>query len=147
MSISACTDQYFVESSSFAKENPSTAFTFTAKPPCCGQCKVVGNAVDIAYWQTPAPEPPVTALVNRLWHFRAIRANSKKSISPSVYGAFYSVSATNLCGRVGPAFDVADFEFDPLDLSTSSFPVNPGLSSKSRRTIRLAGSILCNRLC
>jgi hypothetical protein len=39
-------------------------FVYSAKKPCCGYCTVGGAAVQVAYWPTPAPTPPVTVLVD-----------------------------------------------------------------------------------
>ena len=39
-------------------------FIYSAMKPCCGYCTVGGAAVQVAYWPTPAPTPPVTVLVD-----------------------------------------------------------------------------------
>jgi hypothetical protein len=37
---------------------------FTPKAPCCLNCTLYGGTVQVYYWHTPAPSPPVTALVD-----------------------------------------------------------------------------------
>jgi len=39
-------------------------FAYTVSTPCCLQCTLFGGTVQVFYWPTPAPSPPVTALVN-----------------------------------------------------------------------------------
>jgi hypothetical protein len=59
-----CRNQFRAQSSSFASASPDNAiFWYTAQPPCCGQCSVYGNGVEVEYWPTPAPTPLTTALV------------------------------------------------------------------------------------
>jgi hypothetical protein len=59
-----CRNQFLSQSSSFVSASPDNPiFWYTAEPPCCGQCSVYGDGVEVEYWPTPAPSPPVTALV------------------------------------------------------------------------------------
>lgn len=37
---------------------------FTPSAPCCLNCTLYGGTVQVYYWPTPAPSPPVTALVD-----------------------------------------------------------------------------------
>lgn len=39
-------------------------FTFIPSAPCCLNCTLFGGTVQVYYWPTPAPSPPVTKLVN-----------------------------------------------------------------------------------
>ena len=40
------------------------SWTFVATSPCCQTCYLSGGNVQVQYWPTPAPTPPVTALVD-----------------------------------------------------------------------------------
>lgn len=42
------------------------------------------------------------------------------SVSPSIYVAFESLRAKDLCGPVGPTFSATTLAFDPTALSTST---------------------------
>jgi hypothetical protein len=42
------------------------------------------------------------------------------SVSPSIYVAFQSLYASNLCGDVGPRYDRTTLAFAPGELSTSN---------------------------
>jgi len=59
------------------EENPPITYTsqeldiyynenwyYTATPPCCLNCTLFGGNVQVYYWPTPAPSPPVSRLVN-----------------------------------------------------------------------------------
>jgi hypothetical protein len=61
---SRCINQYATKSASFRATNPSGFFIFTAEPPCCNTCDIFGQAVEVRYWPTPAPSPPVSVLVD-----------------------------------------------------------------------------------
>jgi len=41
-----------------------SAFNYTATSPCCMSCTLSGGNVQVMYWPTPAPSPPVSTLVN-----------------------------------------------------------------------------------
>jgi hypothetical protein len=64
--FSTCLTSYLAESSALAPLYSPGVFDFVykASPPCCGQCIVSASGVELAYWPTPAPTPPVSVLVN-----------------------------------------------------------------------------------
>lgn len=39
------------------------SFIPVAAPPCCASCSIFAHSVQIRYWPTPAPSPPVTEVV------------------------------------------------------------------------------------
>ena len=39
-------------------------FSYSPSAPCCLNCTLFGGTVQVYYWPTPAPSPPVTKLVN-----------------------------------------------------------------------------------
>ncbi|MCJ1393764.1 hypothetical protein MMC18_006640 [Xylographa bjoerkii] len=78
--------------------------------PCCLNCTVFGGNVQVFYWPTPAPSPPVTSLVN---------SAGFTFVSPSVYVAFEQLNATDLCGQVGQNHYQTTLAFPPDGLSTS----------------------------
>jgi len=41
-----------------------SAFEFTPSAPCCSSCTVYGGTVQVMNWPTPAPEPPISILVD-----------------------------------------------------------------------------------
>jgi hypothetical protein len=65
--FSTCFTSYLSESSAIATLLPPGTFfddLYKPSPPCCGQCAIQATGVQIAYWPTPAPTPPVSLLVN-----------------------------------------------------------------------------------
>jgi hypothetical protein len=55
--FTTCTNQYWSH-----KSASSTGVWFnTAAPPCCGECTVYADGVQLFYWPTPNPTPSVTA--------------------------------------------------------------------------------------
>jgi hypothetical protein len=62
--LSTCVDQFLSQGSSATAANPSGLWIYQASSPCCGQCSITANAVEVSYWPTPAQTPLVTALVN-----------------------------------------------------------------------------------
>jgi hypothetical protein len=66
--FTTCFSQYFSEKSSFITASPSDLYFYTAKSPCCGGCTIFAKAVQVSYWPTPAPTPPVTELVDNSGH-------------------------------------------------------------------------------
>ena len=98
------------------------------------------------YWPTPAPSQIAssTALAPRVANSTATsdstgstlvnsagfklyvlsremesqNTNLFPSVSPSIYVAFESLRAKDLCGTVGPTFTSTTLAFDPTDLST-----------------------------
>lgn len=85
-------------------------FTFTASKPCCLSCTIFGGDVEIYNWPTPAPSPPISTLIN---------SNGFTFVSPSIYVAFSSLHASDLCGAVGQTYNATTVAFHPTDLSTS----------------------------
>lgn len=63
--LSTCVNQFIAQGSSATAANPSGLWIYQAQPPCCGTCSIYANNVELAYWPTPAPTPPITALVNK----------------------------------------------------------------------------------
>jgi hypothetical protein len=66
--FTACLNSYLAKSSVVASLYSPGVFDFflyTAAPPCCGQCTVQATGVQLAYWPTPAPTPPVSVLVDQ----------------------------------------------------------------------------------
>jgi hypothetical protein len=39
-------------------------WTCTAEPPCCLDCTLFGGDVQVYYWPTPAPDPPISTLID-----------------------------------------------------------------------------------
>lgn len=62
--FSVCSEQLQSQRSEWYAAN-TEPFVYQAKHPCCGYCTVGGAGVQVAYWPTPAPTPPVTELVDR----------------------------------------------------------------------------------
>lgn len=62
--FTTCTNQYWSQSSSFVREKDPGLFWYTASKPCCGECTIYAHGVQLSYWPTPAPTPPVTKLVD-----------------------------------------------------------------------------------
>jgi hypothetical protein len=64
--FSACLTSYLAVSSAIAPRLSGLFdFEYKAAPPCCGQCTVLATGVQLKYWPTPAPTPPVSILVDR----------------------------------------------------------------------------------
>ncbi|KUJ18980.1 uncharacterized protein LY89DRAFT_668019 [Mollisia scopiformis] len=95
--FTTCTNQYSSESLSFTSAGDSGLFYYSASTPCCGQCTIYAEGVQLSYWPTPAPTPPVTKLVDSQNH---------TFISPLVYASFTGVYGWNECGQVGGMYDV-----------------------------------------
>jgi hypothetical protein len=55
-------DDYFL--SPDATSWQTKVFTFSPPSICCGTCTVYGGDVQVYYWPTPAPNPPVSELVD-----------------------------------------------------------------------------------
>lgn len=66
---STCFNQYFDQRSSFTRDNPAGSFVFAASAPCCDRCSIFADNVDVEYWPTPAPTPPVSTLVDEASNF------------------------------------------------------------------------------
>lgn len=64
-----CFNQFLDQSVTFAAESPSGTFFYTAEPPCCLQCTIYGQGVQLEYWPTPAPEPPVSTLIDEATNY------------------------------------------------------------------------------
>lgn len=64
--FSTCLTSYLAESSALAPLYSPGVFDFVykASPPCCGQCIVSASGLELKYWPTPAPTPPVSVLVD-----------------------------------------------------------------------------------
>lgn len=48
---------------------PATLISYSSypsfMPPCCGQCSLtIESGAQVLYWPTPAPEPPVSSIVD-----------------------------------------------------------------------------------
>jgi hypothetical protein len=54
-----CTNQYWSHKS--ASSTSGQLWGNIADPPCCGDCTVYANGVQLFYWPTPNPVPSVTA--------------------------------------------------------------------------------------
>ena len=64
--FSACLTSYLAVSSRIAPLFSGLFdFAYSAAPPCCGQCTVQATGVQLKYWPTPAPTPPVSILVDQ----------------------------------------------------------------------------------
>lgn len=70
-----CRSQYLSKSSSFASAHPNELFWWSVDPPCCGQCSIYGDGVEVDYWPTPAVTPPITKILGTRdgWHRNEIR--------------------------------------------------------------------------
>jgi hypothetical protein len=61
---SSCAAQYNSYIDSFICASNTGNFAFSATSPCCGRCTIVGGPVQLFYWPTPAPDPPVSTLIS-----------------------------------------------------------------------------------
>lgn len=102
-----------------------------AKPPCCRQCQIVAGTIQFFWWPGLA-DATATATASQYMTkpannnntsapVTAVAANGFVFTSPSVYMAFSSLYATNLCGTVGSAWSSTTIGFHPTEIST----VNP----------------------
>jgi hypothetical protein len=64
-----CFEQYATAFLEFRQTNSAGFFAFTASPPCCGSCSIIGGHVQVAYWPTPAPTPATSILVDEANNF------------------------------------------------------------------------------
>lgn len=64
--FSTCLTSYLEASSALASYYPPGVFdyVYTVNPPCCGQCTIMATGVQLSYWPTPAPTPPVSVLID-----------------------------------------------------------------------------------
>ena len=106
---------------------------YTEHPSCCGQCTVYFSRVQVNYWPVPGAN---TACLNsgigsnNLASSLATVPPSNNSVSttvgpdgftytsPSVYLAYHDISASNICGQVGPKHTSVTVAVDPGQLST-----------------------------
>jgi hypothetical protein len=112
----------------FATE--ARSFRFTASPPCCGGCSFTAGDVQVYHWPPATTSPLVSILVNsegfRLYicifkfhlNYRLLTA---PSTYPSVYVAFHTIVASDLCSLVGSAIpSITTMAFDASELSTAA---------------------------
>ncbi|MCJ1334853.1 hypothetical protein MMC09_000118 [Bachmanniomyces sp. S44760] len=78
-------------------------------PECCGTCQLEASAIEIRYWPTPAPDPPVTETVD---------STGFTYVSPSVYIVFSGLFAVAQCGTLGTSIDSTTLSFGPTELYT-----------------------------
>ncbi|KAE9370006.1 hypothetical protein N431DRAFT_344499 [Stipitochalara longipes BDJ] len=87
------------------------AFPFTASPPCCGGCTFTAGDVQVYHW--PATTSPLVSLLTNSQGFTFTY--------PSVYVAFQTIAARDLCGVVGTAVKgVTTIAFNASELSTAA---------------------------
>lgn len=67
-------------------------FKWAPSEPCCLNCTLLGGAITVMVWPTPPPTPAVATLIDT--------SNNFTFVSPSVYVAFDSIGATDMCGSV-----------------------------------------------
>jgi hypothetical protein len=44
-------------------------FTWAPEYPCCLNCTILGGAITVMVWPTPAPDPPVPTLIDTAANF------------------------------------------------------------------------------
>lgn len=99
---------------------------YTAQPPCCSRCFMSAQTIQFFYWpdltSTAAPTPtlsPKNATVPPNGTVIYVDPDSDFTfISPSVYMAFTSLGATDLCGVVGDTYYNTTIAFNPDEIST-----------------------------
>lgn len=79
ITMNACWSSWDTESAEYFATAPITTGTFgtqpsavyyqqpwdfVASPPCCSSCTLFGGTVQVYFWPTPAPSPPVSILTN-----------------------------------------------------------------------------------
>ncbi|KAE9364935.1 hypothetical protein N431DRAFT_473028 [Stipitochalara longipes BDJ] len=83
---------------------------FTASPPCCSSCSFVADDAHVYHWPTDVPFSSSTL----------INAAGYTFIYPSIYVAFQTLGAQDLCGMVGSALERAiTLGFDESQISTA----------------------------
>ncbi|PMD44884.1 hypothetical protein L207DRAFT_616241 [Hyaloscypha variabilis F] len=84
---------------------------FTASPPCCRMCSFSLGAIQVYHWPTTGP-PAAPTLTNSVGY---------TFVYPSIYIAFKSIRARDLCGMVGTSMiGVQTIGFDQPELSTAT---------------------------
>lgn len=112
---SSCSSQWDSEATLWYATAPVTdafsfpSFDYTATSPCCSSCTIYGGDIKVYHWPTPAMMPNISVLYDT--------ANNFTFRSPSIYVAFQTISATNLCETLG-AFASTTIGFDMSELST-----------------------------
>jgi hypothetical protein len=109
----------------------ASSFRFTASSPCCGGCTFTAGNVQVYRWPVTTVSPQVTMVTNTNnftlyaspmftdYHLTD-HSLTRLSTYPSVYVAFETIGAKDLCGSVGsPGRGVTTIGFDPTDLSTA----------------------------
>lgn len=104
-----CRAQYTSQSSAFRATDSTGIFSYGAKPPCCGECVVYADAVELSYWPTPAPTPIVSEIYDTVWNTTLY--------SPWVHVTVTNMYAWNWCSQIGYGWD-AWGDVLPKDLST-----------------------------
>ncbi|KAF1345055.1 hypothetical protein BDV97DRAFT_40341 [Delphinella strobiligena] len=89
---------------------------YTAVPPCCEDCYMTAGTIEFYMWSdqasatSPPPESPRTIVNSDGFIFT----------SPSVYMAFSSLKASNMCGQVGDIWTSTTIGFDPTEITTAN---------------------------
>ncbi|KAE9372525.1 hypothetical protein N431DRAFT_536384 [Stipitochalara longipes BDJ] len=98
-------------------------FPFTASTPCCGQCTFTAGDVQVYHWPAATTTPSISLLVN---------TEGFTFTYPSVYVAFNTFIATDMCGVVGSDItSVTTMAFDMTDLSTAISYFSSPLTTES----------------
>ncbi|OCL12200.1 hypothetical protein AOQ84DRAFT_161651 [Glonium stellatum] len=110
---------------------------YTAQPPCCSRCYLSAQTIEFFYWPdptsttTPAPtSSPKNATVPPDGTVIYVDPDSGFTFtSPSVYIAFTSLGATDLCGIVGDTYYNTTIAFNPDEISTMEPYISTGMCS------------------
>ncbi|TVY81937.1 hypothetical protein LSUE1_G003636, partial [Lachnellula suecica] len=87
-------------------------FTWTASEPCCATCSIFGGTVQVYFW-------PSTSSATLGASATLVNSVGYTFTSPSVYVAFQSLYATDLCGDVFSRVAGTTIAFAPDELSTT----------------------------
>lgn len=106
---------------------------------CCGQCTVYFSMVDVMYWPVAGANTaclnsaasggvvssPATVRPSNNSISTTVGPDGFTYASPSIYVAYHDISASDLCGQVGPKHTSITLSFEPGQLSTLDY--SPGL--------------------
>ncbi|KAE9375957.1 hypothetical protein N431DRAFT_464019 [Stipitochalara longipes BDJ] len=102
-------------------ETEAQSFPFTASPPCCRGCSFTAGDVQVYHWPPATTSPLVSMLSN---------SEGFTFTYPSVYVAFHTIVASDLCSLVGSAIpSITTLAFDASELSTAASYFAPLIGS------------------
>ncbi|KAI5369339.1 hypothetical protein Slin15195_G002150 [Septoria linicola] len=138
------TQSYSTRTISFTKEWYMAYGQGGAKPPCCSTCLMSAGTIEFFWWPdlasstSTALQEGYTAVNGESATITAVGKNGFVFTSPSVYMAFSSLYATNLCGTVGEAWENTTIGFHPSEISTVNTFIT---TSESYTTFTYSGSV------